>query len=88
MRLATILIAVFLSGCSTVVPVKQKFPQVPETLMKSCPPLEKLKDEALLSDVAKSVTLNYSTYHGCAVKNDAWIEWYQLQKNIHEEANK
>jgi hypothetical protein len=43
-----------------------------------------LKEGAKLSDVATTVTINYSTYYECAVKNDAWIEWYQIQKNIYE----
>jgi hypothetical protein len=46
--------------------------------------LEILKDDAKLSDVAKTVTVNYTTYYECAVKNDAWIEWYGVQKLIFE----
>lgn len=80
----TILIALLLSGCSTVVPVKVKFPEVPPHLLVKCPQLTKLGDEAKLSDVAKTVTVNYSTYYDCAVKNDAFIEWYQVQKIIFE----
>ena len=52
--------------------------------MQACPELQKLNNEAKLSDVATTVTINYSTYYECAVKNDAWIEWYQIQKNIFE----
>jgi hypothetical protein len=73
-----------LTGCSTTVPVTAKFPEVPNQLMVKCPNLEKLNEEAKLSDVAKSVTINYTTYYECAVKNDAWIEWYQIQKHIFE----
>lgn len=72
------------TGCSTTVPVIAKFPEAPAQLMVKCPNLEKLKDEAKLSEVAKSVTINYTTYYECAVKNDAWIEWYQIQKHIFE----
>jgi len=81
-----ILIAVFsiITGCSTTVPVTAKFPDVPEGLLIKCPELEKLKDEAKLSDISKTVAINYSTYYECAVKNDAWIEWYQIQKRIFE----
>lgn len=70
-------------GCSTTVPVTAKFPDAPK-YTETCPELVKLKDDAKLSDVAKTVTINYSTYYECAVKNDAWIEWYQIQKNIFE----
>jgi outer membrane biogenesis lipoprotein LolB len=72
-----------LTGCSTVVPVARKFPDAPK-FMQACPNLQKLNNEAKLSDIATTVTMNYSTYYECAVKNDAWIEWYQIQKNIFE----
>ena len=71
------------TGCSTVVPVTVKFPDAPKHV-QACPQLQKLNNEAKLSDVATTVTMNYSTYYECAVKNDAWIEWYQIQKNIFE----
>ena len=73
-----------ITGCSTVVPVKAKFPDVPERLIVKCPHLEKLSETPTLSDVAKTVANNYTTYYECAVKNDAWIEWYQKQKQIFE----
>ena len=73
-----------LTGCSTVVPVKANFPDVPERLMVKCPQLEKVSETPTLSDVAKTVANNYTTYYECAVKNDAWIEWYQKQKQIFE----
>jgi hypothetical protein len=46
--------------------------------------LEKLKDDSKLSDISKTVSNNYTTYYECAVKNDAWLEWYEIQKNIYE----
>ena len=73
-----------ISGCSTTVPVKVKFPDVPTELLKKCPQLQKLNDEPKMSDITKTVSANYNTYYECAVKNDAWIEWYQIQKNIFE----
>jgi hypothetical protein len=79
-----LLLALLLSGCSTTVPVTAKFPEVPDRLLQKCPQLEKLKDEVKLSDIAKTVTINYSTYYECAVKNDAFIEWYHIQKHIFE----
>jgi hypothetical protein len=81
------IIAVFVlamcSGCSTVVPVTAKFPEPPgKGAMTVCPDLQKLKDDAKLSDVANTVTINYGTYYECAVKTDAWQEWYRIQKII------
>ena len=75
---------ILMTGCSTVVPVKSKFPDVPERLMVKCPQLEKVSETPTLSDVAKTITNNYTTYYECAVKHDAFIEWYNLQKNIFE----
>jgi hypothetical protein len=79
-----LVLLLFLTGCSTVVPVTAKFPKVSERLLIQCPQLEKLENDAKLSDVAKTVTLNYTTYYECVIKNDAWIEWYQIQKEIFE----
>jgi hypothetical protein len=59
-----------------------KFPDVPERLLQKCSTLEKLENESKLSDVSKTITNNYTTYYECAVKTDAWIEWYNIQKNI------
>jgi len=75
---------ILMTGCSTVVPVKSKFPDVPERLMVKCPQLEKVSETPTLSDVAKTITNNYTTYYDCAVKHDAFIEWYNIQKNIFE----
>ena len=77
-----------LTGCSTVVPVTAKFPQVPNHLLQKCPQLDELSDEAKLSDVAKTVTNNYTKYYECAVKSDAWIEWYEINKRIFESVSK
>ena len=84
-----LLIALVLSGCSTVVPVVAKFPDAPgKGAMTACPNLQKLNDGAKLSDVANTVTVNYSTYYECAVKTDAWQEWYNIQRHISEGAAK
>ena len=78
------LLVLILQGCSTTVPVTAKFPEVPARILVKCPQLEMLKDDVKLSDVAKTVTINYSTYYECAVKHDAFVEWYQVQKIIFE----
>ena len=85
MLLGLILLVMFLiSGCTTV-PVTAKFPEVPNKILETCPDLKKLQDDAKLSDVAKTVTVNYSTYYECAVKHDAFVEWYKIQKKIYED---
>ena len=73
-----------LSGCSTTVPVTAKFPETPKHIMQICPQLESLQDDAKLSDIAKTVTINYTQYYSCAIKVDAWIQWYEVQKRIFE----
>lgn len=78
-----LLIAILLSGCSAV-PVSQKFPEAPAQLLEKCQELKRLDDDAKLSDVAKTVTINYSSYYECAAKHDAFIEWYYVQKKIFE----
>ena len=79
-----LLLVLILTGCSTTVPVTVKFPNVPERLLVKCPQLEKLENEVKLSDISKTVTNNYTTYYECAVKHDAFVEWYKIQKNIFE----
>jgi hypothetical protein len=77
------LLILLMVGCSTTVPVTMKFPEAPGTVvMTPCPQLEKVQDDAKLSDITKTITVNYGTYYECAVKIDAWIEWYQKQKII------
>lgn len=79
-----LLFLLILTGCSTTVPVTAKFPDLPEKLLAKCPQLEKLENEAKLSDISKTVTNNYATYYECAVKHDGFVEWYQVQKRIFE----
>jgi hypothetical protein len=76
-------------GCATAVPVTARFPAAPgQTYLQACPDLQKLKDQPLLSDISKTININYSTYYECAVKLDAWIQWYSAQKLIFESAGK
>jgi hypothetical protein len=80
-----VILAFLATGCSTVVPVTQKFPEAPGNVaMTPCPQLQKVAEDARLSDITKTITVNYGTYYECAVKTDAWIEWYQKQKIIFE----
>lgn len=85
MKLLGLFLVLLLGACSTTVPVTAKFPQAPGTLVQEpCVDLKKLEDTAKLSDVAKTVTVNYSEYYLCAVKLDAWQRWYREQKTIYE----
>lgn len=79
-----LLILLLLAGCSTTVPVTVNFPEAPGRILVKCPNLEKLKDDPKISDISKTITVNYTTYYECVVKHDAFIEWYQIQKHIFE----
>jgi starvation-inducible outer membrane lipoprotein len=85
MKYLIVLVAFFLTGCATVsVPVKAKFPIMPDTLLVKCPQLEQTKEDAKLSDISKVIAGNYTTYYECAVKHEAIVEWYKIQKTIYE----
>lgn len=89
MKYVTLALAIFLTGCTTVAPVKQEFPQATKSLMESCPDLQKMEgDKVAITDLLKTVVNNYSLYYQCANKVDGWKEWYDQQKKIFEEASK
>lgn len=86
MKSLILAVVLLLGGCSTVVPVTQRWPEPPGLqATKSCPKLQKLEQDPKLSDVAQTVAHNYDEYWICAIKLDAWIEWYQKQSIIHKE---
>ncbi len=85
MKYIIVLSTILLTGCASIsVPVKAKFPVMPETLLVKCPHLEQTPEDAKLSDISKVITKNYTTYYECAVKHDAIVEWYKIQKTIYE----
>ena len=89
MKYLLLSLVILLSACSTVVPVKQKFPEAPAKLMTKCPNLKTVEGEKVsITDLLKVVVENYSTYYQCAVVTDGWQEWYQIQKIISDQTNK
>lgn len=85
MKLALLISTTLLAGCTTVVPITQRWPEAPGMqATKKCPDLQKLAPDPKLSQVAKTVSDNYSEYYQCAVKVDAWIDWYNQQQIIHQ----
>lgn len=84
-RLLALIPAIVLTGCLTT-PVARHFPEVPKELQTACPSLEQVDPATTkLSEVVRVVTDNYTQYHECRVKVDAWIEWYKTQRSIFEE---
>lgn len=74
-----------LTACSTTVPVKQTWPDVPLELMKNCPDLAQLAPtETAITDLLRVVVRNYATYYECSARRDGWQDWYGEQKRIFE----
>lgn len=82
-RILFLVPVLLLTGCLTSVPVKQKFPEVPQELVEACPDLQTVNDTNKLSEVLKVVTDNYAQYQECRIKVDTWVEWYKTQKEIY-----
>ncbi len=75
----------FLTGCSTTVPVAMKFPSVPPELTEACPELDKTPEGTTqLSKTLEVVVKNYSKYHQCKSKVEAWNEWYKENQKIYD----
>ena len=84
MKYAIAVLALALSACSTVVPVKQEFPVAPSILMEKCPQLQKVdSDKGTLREMLKVVIENYSLYYQCAAKTHGWQDWYNEQQKIY-----
>lgn len=82
MKKVLFLLAVILTGCTTVVPVTQRFPEAPKSLLERCSSLKPVSENVQLSELTKIVVDNYMQYHICSGNNNAWIEWYQTQQRI------
>jgi hypothetical protein len=85
MKTLLLTLTLLVSGCTTVAPVVQTWPEPPGLQsMRPCAELKKLDADAKLSDVAKTITTNYTEYYLCVVKLEAWQEWYAKQQLIHQ----
>ena len=83
-KLLVVFCALFLVGCMSL-PVIPPFPETPEELYASCPPLETMdEDDTKLSDLMKTVTRIYTRYYTCAETVEGWKLWYKKQKKIYE----
>jgi hypothetical protein len=85
MKSLTVLLTALLLGCSTPVPVKPKFPEVPQALRERCESLKKIEgDKVAITEMLKVIINNYTLYHECSTKVEGWNEWYDGQKKIYE----
>lgn len=85
MKYLLILLLVFVTGCTTVVPVTQKFPDAPQPLLEPCKELAPASETATLSEFTKTVVVNYGTYYQCRTVVEGWHEWYNKQKELFKE---
>lgn len=85
MKILILSLIILLAGCSTAVPVKQKFPEAPQVLKEKCESLRKIEgDKVAITEMLKVVIHNYSLYYECSTKVEGWQEWYDTQKKIYE----
>lgn len=83
MKIITLAIVFLIAGCTTTVPVKQKFPELPPELIEPCKALILLEgDVVTLSKLMQTVALNYSIYHECTLQQRTLVEWLQKQEKI------
>ena len=85
MKYILILLSSLLVGCSTTVPVTQKFPQAPEILLQQCQQLKEVNKDASLVDLTKIVVENYTQYYQCSALVEGWHQWYKTQQQIYKE---
>ena len=78
-----------LTGCSTAVPVKQKFPEADPLMFEPAPALTVLPPDTVDLDklIANSAD-NYGKYRELVQKLELWKEWYIKQKENFESAYK
>ena len=85
MKILILSLIILLAGCSTAVPVKQKFPEAPQALKEKCESLRKIEgDKVAITEMLKVVIQNYTLYYECSTKVEGWQEWYETQKKIYE----
>lgn len=80
---SSLILVLLLSGCSTLVPVKQKFPEAPKPLLEKCPDLIQAGENSSdITEFLKVIIKNYQLYYECSNKHEGWIDWYNKQKKI------
>lgn len=84
MRILIYISLLFLTACT--VPVVQKFPTAPATLMIEPTELKEVPAGAPSSAVFETVIENYGTYYEIANRLKGWQQWYAEQKKIFETA--
>ena len=84
MKTLLIMLSLLLTACT--VPVTQRFPTAPATLMTAPTDLREVPAGASSSVVFETVIENYGTYYEVANRLRGWQQWYAEQKKIFETA--
>jgi hypothetical protein len=80
-----IVLSLFLSACSTVVPVHRNFPEADPMMLEPAATLEKLpEDTTELDKLIQNAADNYGKYRELAIRHEMWQKWYQQQKENFE----
>jgi hypothetical protein len=81
MKILILSFVIFLTGCSTLVPVKRNFPDVPQALNEDCKELQLMAGNSI-TDLLRTVVENYRLHYECSNKVEGWQDWYKEQKRI------
>jgi len=82
--LASIML-VLITGCSTIVPVKETWPDAPTELLTPAINLTPLSaDKKELSDLIENANNNFAQYYLLKDRFTAWQQWYKDQQKIYE----
>lgn len=82
MKRLIIISTLLLTACT--VPVTQRFPTVPATLMTAPSELKEVPADSTSSVVFETVIENYGTYYEIVNRLKGWQQWYIEQKKIFE----
>lgn len=88
MKYLVLSVALLISGCSILVPVKPpKWPDAPVELVDKCKSLQTIsaQDSVAITEMLKVIVNNYTLYYQCSNKVDGWNDWYNEQKKIYEQ---
>ena len=84
--LLTSIILVLVTGCSTIVPVRETWPAAPLELLTPAVNLTPLAaDKKELSDLIENANNNFAQYYLLKDRFTAWQQWYNDQQKIYED---
>lgn len=86
MKRLLIILSLTLTACACTVPVTQRFPSAPATLLIEPTELKEVPAGSSSSVVFETVIENYGTYYEIANRLKGWQQWYAEQKKIFDTA--